>query len=297
MSETDLTNKILYDGSKTLIELYDEIKDLHIFNFFDTIYNMISYYLELIPDFIIDDEDTKTISVDYSKYYPEQNWKENSNGLYVLIHGLLSSPKFKGRKFVKEINKKGHNYDILLPNLIDSGNNSLDIITEPLYILINDYINKNPGKPIHLIANSNGCRVASLIEIKLRDLDVNMKITSIAGAYNGSSNIDRFPHILDIFLKETVINELSTNSEVNMNLIKLMNDTPIKGKRFYDFYCTLNDWYIPNIDDCYPKLKNHENLTIKYNDVNFGYDHVGLSWYLSKEIISSDNWMENNEKF
>lgn len=297
MSELEfIPEKIIYDGSKTLIDVYNsEDIENKIINVVSTMGNMLYYYWNIIPNLFKDDDNI--IYPNENNQYPIPIWKSNSDGLYVVLHGLFGSPKFKGKKFTEEINKHENNYDILLPYIIATGNKSLEVVSEPIYQVVKNYIELNPTKPIHIIGSSNGCRIAAWIEVKLRKLNVDIKLTCVVGAFNGSEHINMFPMLFEMILDETIMTELSTNSDVNLELLKAMNSPIEYGMRYYDFYCTLNDWYIPNIDDCYPTMDEQPGkLIVKKNDISIGHDHVGLCWYLSNEIISkSHDWMINRK--
>lgn len=272
--------------------------------FFQTIYNTGKFYSNIFPNlfFTPDENVAKIIYPNNNNKYEKINWKNHSNGLIVVIHGLLGSPKTLGYEIAKKISSHDYsnNIDIILPVIPSSGNCALDISSKPLYKVILDYIIKNPSKPIHLIACSNGCRIASWIEYELRynnnSSDANIKLTCIAGAFGGSVIIDKFNWFLQPILDDNIINDLLTNSETNLNLIKNINTKLKSGTRFYEFYGTANDWYIPNFNDCFPNMNennlNNNNFQVIYHDLKYGYDHVSLGWYLIDEIIyNSIQWI------
>ena len=81
-------------------------------------------------------------------------------------------------KYQKKISHYNSNFDIILPIIPYKGNCSLECASKPLYEITLDYNDKItldyndnfPLNPIHLIACSNGCRIASWIECKFRDI-------------------------------------------------------------------------------------------------------------------------------
>lgn len=254
-------------------------------NIAGTIYNMGKFYCKIVPNLFYSDPNL-IYPNELNEY--EKKWNKKSDGLVVCIHGLLGSPKTFGYEISKKISEKMSNIDIILPIIINRGNCGLEKSSSPLYLLILDYVNKNPTKPIHIISCSNGCRIASWIETKLRNLNVKIKLTCIAGAFGGSSIVDKFKIPLNFVLDNDIIYDLSTNSSVNNNLKKLMNSELNIGERYYEFYGTANDWYIPNINDCFPILTNSkDNFNVVYHELKYCYDHVSLGWYLSEEIISN----------
>jgi len=154
-----------------------------------------------------------------------------------------------------------------------------------------------PSKPIHIIAFSNGCRIGSWIETRLRNLDIKIKLTCVAGAYGGSILIDKFKIPLKLFLDKDIICELSTKSNVNDNLKKMINEPVNIGKRFYEFYGTTCDLYIPNFNDCFPIITNtNQNLTVIYHEIKNHYGHGSLGWYLKEEIIENSLKWFNDEQ-
>lgn len=215
-----------------------------------------------------------------------------------MIHGLLGSPKTLGYEIAKKISlsKNNNKYEILLPIIPSKGNCSLESAVKPLYNIILDYVQLNPSKSVHLISCSNGCRIASWIECELRNIDVNIRLTCIAGAFGGSVLIDKCSIPLSLILSTDIITELSTNSETNNQLIEKINSKLIIGTRFYEFYGTANDWYIPNFNTCYPIIKQNkpnDNFEVVYHDLKYGYDHVSLGWYLSNEIANNSlKWLD-----
>lgn len=287
--------------------------------FFQTIYNTGKFYSKIVPNLFVepDKQVAKVIYPNKNNKYDKIDWINTSNslGLIVSIHGLLGSPKTLGYEIAKKVslynknNKLDHSYDVLLPIIPFRGNCALDVASSPLYEIILDYVITNPTKPIHLIGCSNGCRIASWIECKLRNnpnnIPTNIKLTCIVGAFGGSILVDKFNWILGTILDDNVISDLSTKienkSETNTKLVKKINSELIVGSRFYEFYGTANDWLIPNFNDCFPIITNdgdngdngdNKNFKVIYHDLKYGYDHVGLGWFLADEIFNNSiEWM------
>lgn len=257
------------------------------------IYNTSKFYCNIMPNIFYTPDKNKAqilslkLQSNKNNTYDKIKWKNNSEGLIIVIHGLLGSPKTLGYEIAKKIyTKTKKTYDVILPIVPFGGNCSLQNAGTPLYDVLLNYIEENPNKPISIISCSNGCRIASWIEYKLRDKNVNIKLICIAGAFNGSSMIDKFKLFLSLFLNENIITDLSTNSKVNNELIQNINSHINVGSRYYEFYGTANDWYIPNINSCFPIL-DKVNCQIIYHELKYGYDHVSLGWYLSDEITNN----------
>lgn len=263
-----------------------------------TVYNTGKFYANILPNLFSQPEGAKLICPNKNNTYDKINWNESNNGLIVVIHGLLGSPKTLGYEIAKKMSLHNANFEVILPIIPFKGNCSLELAAKPLYELILDYIQSNLSekKPIHFIACSNGCRIASWIEYELRNINVNIKLTCIAGAFGGSVLIDKLSLPLSVILHNEIITDLSTNSKINKELKEKISSELKIGSRHYEFYGTANDWYIPNFKDCFPDISKAEslvNFNIDYHDLNYGYDHVSLGWYLSDEIIDNSlRWME-----
>jgi hypothetical protein len=64
-----------------------------------------------------------------------------------------------------------------------------------------------------------------------------------------------------------------------------MQEPILLGKRIYEFYGTGNDWYIPNINSCFPKIESGDSMIVIYHPLITGIDHVGIGHHLAKKII------------
>lgn len=251
-----------------------------------TIYNNINFIKNISP--LIFKNDDNIIDVLKNNNY---NFKNNHNkGLYVIIHELLSYTFMLGQVISEAIKEKNLKYDVIIPKVPFKGNCSLSDASMPIYRLIVNYISNNPNKPIHIIASSNGCRIASFIETKLRNINVNIRITSIVGAYGGSRIVEKNSQILSLILHQNIIEDMKLNSKINNELKKNMMNPITKGTRYYEFYGTANDWIIPNIDDCFPQV----NATkVIYHKLAEGIGHVSLGFYRHEEILNNSiEWMK-----
>ena len=285
------------DSEYTLISIKNNYNNLHFctrtYNTLKMICNSLYLYPYLLPRIFTNSH----LIIDPLKL-KSYNWKDKTKGLYVIIHGLLGTPKLSALTIAKYIDDNYHDeFDIIVPH---KGNCTLEQAGNPILDIIVDFINKHPTKPIHLIGSSNGSRIVSYLEIVLRTLRPNtkIKITSIGGVYYGSDALYylKFFKIANCVLHENIISSLTTGSNESINLINSMQlNTNIS--RTYEFYATANDWYIPNFNSCYPILNGINDVT--YHEPITGIDHVFLGHYLTKRIVDmSVIWMyDNNTDF
>lgn len=254
-------------------------------------------YTSMIPRlFTSSDLITDPIKYDKQNYV----WKDSTKGLYVVIHGLLGTPKLSALSIAKYLNiHHKDEYDIIVPIVPHKGNCTLDDASGHILNMILDFIDKNPTKPIHLIGSSNGGRIVSYLEIKLRSLRpfARIRITGVGGVYYGSNAIYYLKSIglAQCVLHKDIIDSLTTGSDNAILLINSMQmqQSALTIKRTYEFYATANDWYIPNFDSCYPIMLGITD--VKYHLPVTGVDHVLLGHYLAKNIIEqSVKWMNNN---
>ena len=266
-----------------------------ILNVCKTIYNSAIFGLNIIPNLFYTDKYVISPNPNNPNMaYEPIEFKTNSKGLIVAIHGLLGSPRSFGYEIGKKISKYNlDDIDYISPIVPYRGNCALEISSKPIYDLILQWIKINPSKPIHIISCSNGCRIASFIETNLRNLDLDIKLTCVVGAFDGSINIDNFGNLLGFILDKNLLDEMKTNSAVNNKLKEKINSEIEIGTRHYEFYGTANDSYIPNFNGCFPIIEEKKNLTVIYHDLKIGYGHVSLPWYLLDEIlISSYTWFK-----
>lgn len=223
----------------------------------------------------------KRKSHDYKKQNNIKN--ENSEGLIVYIHGLVSDPVIGKSLYAQEIEKREPGkYTILVPNVPKKGNCSLEEAATPILEIVRKYIKENPGKPVQLIGHSNGGRIAGYIETHTRDLDVNMRVTGIAGVFEGTNivNIGNIFNLTNVFISPVLANELKTNSKVSKKLINDMRQKVENGSRKYTFYTTVDDLAIPNYTSCLPKINQKEEYIIKT-----GCSHSSIQRAINKEEI------------
>ncbi|MBM3206803.1 MAG: hypothetical protein FJZ43_04250, partial [Candidatus Staskawiczbacteria bacterium] len=192
------------------------------------------------------------------------NTTKQNNGLIVYIHGLNSSTS-DGNLYKRDIQQILPNeFEIFVPNVKRKGNCSLQEAAQPILEEIEQYIEKNPGKPIQLIGHSNGGRIAAYIETCLREKPVHIRLTGIAGAFRGSDTLalGNYLGISKLFVPKIVQKELKTNSETAIKLMNKMKEDIKVGSRTYTFYATTNDLAIPNIQSTHPNIGHHAEYVL-----------------------------------
>ena len=194
------------------------------------------------------------------------NAKNTENkGLIVFIHGLNSSPHTGRNLYKKEIeNQTNGEFEIWVPTVPKRGNCSLEEAAKPILEMVKKYIETNPGKPVQLIGHSNGGRIAAYVETHLRDKEVDMRVTGIAGVFFGSDLITLYKRTgtAHLFLCRPILQDLKTGSEKSKELINNMRKEVTVGSREYTFYTTIDDVAIPNFTSCLPNIMQNEKCHI-----------------------------------
>jgi|GEM_PF-2552082 len=222
----------------------------------------------------------------------EEEKKTVNEGLIVFIHGLNDTVKTGNEVYRKEIERLAEGrYEILVPKVYKKGNCSLEKAAVPILREVENYIKENPGKPVQLIGHSNGGRIAAYIETKLRNKDVDIRVTGIAGIFLGSDlvTLSHTAGVVDflnstgltrLFFDPTLLKELKSNSITSLVLINDMRKKITNGSREYTFYATSNDLAIPNYTSCLPVINQGEEHILLS-----GYDHIGIQKAVCKEEI------------
>lgn len=189
----------------------------------------------------------------------------DNKGLIVFIHGLNSTPETGRNLYKKEIeNQAKGKFEVWVPSVPKQGNCSLEEAAKPILEMIEKYIETNPGKPVQLIGHSNGGRIIAYIETHLRNKEVDMRITGIAGAFFGSKLINLYTPIgtTNFFFSPHILRDLKTDSKKSKELINEMRKEVTIGSREYTFYATVNDLAIPNFTSCLPNIQQNEKCHV-----------------------------------
>lgn len=180
-------------------------------------------------------------SENYHYLNRKYEWKQESKGLFVFVHGLHSHPS----DFKDHIAQLGDEYDVFDPFVPEKGCCTLEESAEPIYQHIKDYAQQFPDRKICLIGHSNGGRIIDYIDIRMREdcPKTPLKISTIAAAHLGSrmASLATFiwgsPHYMELSYKSHKAQE--TIEKVRAPL------APGVAKREYVRYATFDDHLVP----------------------------------------------------
>lgn len=212
--------------------------------------------------------------------------KENSRGLVVLVHGLISTPStwFHQLKLLEQHEE----IDVFAPVVPKRGVCALRDAAEPILSSILSYIDTYPEKPISLLGVSNGSRIATWLEVQLRERAPRtpVMVSTIAGVHLGSSKVDLLEKlgIGNWILNPTVIEELKYQSKTAQNLLnQVAAPLPTNcAAREYEFYATLDDTFVPNLDSSLPTIYKNERTYLLH-----GESHESIVGAVAKVQIDS----------
>ncbi|MEL7432081.1 MAG: hypothetical protein AAGI90_06120 [Chlamydiota bacterium] len=215
-------------------------------------------------------------------------WNPDSQGLIVFIHGLRNDPAawFSQLSLLPPNTKM----DIFAPVVHKRGVCPLDQAVNPLLPKIEDYVKKNPKKPVCLLGTSNGSRVAAEIETRLREISPGtpVKVSSVAGPHLGSSSLDLFDRfscgLANWRYPDGLKEELKYNSDKAKELLRRIKTPLPKGcaPRSYEFYATTEDITIPDLVSTLPKLTMREKHYLVH-----GESHGSIVSAIAKQQMDS----------
>jgi len=219
------------------------------------------------------------------------SWNQDNEGLFVIVHGLHGSPAFSSAIYKERIEKKHPGkYEVKVPYITKQGDCSLEDAAEPVLEMVKDYIEKNPGKPVNLIGTSNGGRIIGYIETHLREQDVHIRVTGLAGVFFGSDSMKTLAKtgIAGRLFSKPIARDLQTGSETAKKLITAMQQEVLKGSRAFKFYATNGDLQIPNFSSCLPLIEGAEY------ELTLGQDHVSLGSAVCDQVLQEHyQWMDS----
>lgn len=224
-----------------------------------------------------------------------KSWRTESEGLYVLIHGLNGHPSIWESQMDQLKSEK--NKDLFIPYVPLRGNGPLEEVANPILRVIEDYTSSHPSKPICLIGYSNGGRICTWLETRLRSSAPTspIKISTIAAIHFGSSRMDLVKSChqwtgWSLGYNLSVVNDLCFGSEKAKEILKAVR-FPLKNGviRDFEFFASTEDLQVPEISSSIPKLG--KNLKATYRVIH-GYDHGGIVAGVSvDQIRSCEEWM------
>ncbi|MEC7838667.1 MAG: hypothetical protein VX777_01355 [Chlamydiota bacterium] len=218
----------------------------------------------------------------------KQAWDHKKKGLFLCIHGLQDHPSV-WKYHIKLLKKLNLEVEIKVPYVRFKGNCSLETAAKPILHLLLDYIKSNPGKPICILGVSNGARIADFIDLSLRDVDVNIKISTIAGAHYGSTKMNYLNKwaVTEKIFDEYLRSEMQYGSHNVRDVISSMRKKISVGSRSYDFYATTEDYIVTPFNSSLPIINQNENYYLLH-----GEGHASIVWKTRKhQIDSCTEWM------
>ena len=227
--------------------------------------------------------------------YQQKVWKVESKGLYVLVNGLMGDPL--AWKDHIDILKKEAQYDLFVPSVPLTGNGSIEVVAPPILTDIQDYITQHPGKPICLVGFSNGGRICSWIETRLRSHapTTPMKISCLSSAHFGSSRMELLKKVFQITgfsfgIDHEIIKELSYGSAKAQEIISSASQPLQEGViRDFEFFASTEDSALPELSSTLPRLGQHNIV----HHIVHGYDHNAIVPALAEtQLNSCKQWMK-----
>lgn len=211
---------------------------------------------------------------DHLQWHHTIQWQQNSRGLVVMIPGINTNPKAWFAQ-MSELSSTPE-IDTYAPDVSHRGFCSLKTAARPILAGIREYTLLNPRKPICLLGISNGTRIATWIETRLRATDPRTPVfvSSIAGVHRGSSRFNLLERLhLSQFVQaalrcnlskqlneqlrkiSNVVRELRYDSDRSQELLERVRE-PLNGRcapRSYEFYATTEDPLV-DLDSSLPPL-------------------------------------------
>ncbi len=110
-------------------------------------------------------------------------WSPESQGLVVLLHGLCNDPSAWYSQL--SLLQRYPRIDVFAPVVPKRGMCSLEEAALPILPTLLDYSKKNAGKPLCLLGVSNGSRIVTWLETKMRHAApyTPVMVSTIAGVH------------------------------------------------------------------------------------------------------------------
>lgn len=266
-----IDKNLIHDGRSWILKFFHKVSSivLEFFSIIALFYNRIKALIIKKKEYVVPNS-------------TNLQWSKTNKGLCVLVHGLRAAPSdWNGH--IKELKKEVLDIEIIAPYIHKKGNCSLEDAARPILEIVKDYIKHHPKNPICLIGASNGGRIIDYIDINLRNQNVDIKISTIAGAHYGSkvatfvSKIPLIHRILDKNLKV----ELAYGSSQVTDTIKAMREKITQGNRSYDFYATTEEYMVTPFHSCFPRINQDEQYYLVH-----GHGHSSIVKKVRKHQIN-----------
>jgi pimeloyl-ACP methyl ester carboxylesterase len=223
----------------------------------------------------------------------EWQWKANSGGLYVLIHGLHGRPNAWDPQ-LSLLKAEQPDHDVCVPRVPHRGDCPISDSVAPILGMIEDYIENHPSRPICLLGVSNGGRIAMEMALRLRDRPTSIKVSIVAGAVMGTMRINvlRLLSLDRYFCSKVVAEDLTYDSaDARARIDRARQPLPDGVERDYEFYSSTEDSQIRPYNAALPILNQGEQHYTVY-----GSNHGGIvSEVCREQITRCMEWM-NSEK-
>lgn len=227
---------------------------------------------------------------------PKQlEWKKESQGLVVMLHGLACDPAVWHPQCVHL--EKHKNTDVFAPHVPKWGLCSLEEAASPFLPVVLDYIEKYPNNPICFIGFSNGTRISLWLETQLREKSPNtaVMVSNIAGVHLGSGRVNQLDAFClgKLLCSDKLKDELAYESDYAKELLDKVNSPlPKNCHRHFDFYATTEDLLVPNLDSCLPDICHQHNFYL-----HNGEGHISLVAKVAEhQIARCAQWMNNMKR-
>ena len=205
----------------------------------------------------------------------EFTWKKESQGLFVLIHGLNAHPNH----FDDYIDLIGEDYDIYIPFVPQKGLCTLEEASEAIYEQVKSYALQFPDRRICLIGHSNGGRVVNYIDLRMR-FEVPYCVllaATIAALHFGS----RLSTVASHFIDNIAYGELAFGSDKSKELLNALREPLPEGVvREYLRYASLDDFFI-SVDTAFATFYKQEK-----NFLTWGEGHGSIINCIAPHLIN-----------
>lgn len=231
--------------------------------------------------------DDYTIISSNKKY----EWKQNSEALYVMIHGLLGHPSTWNEQvtLVKQLHPNADIANVVVPF---KGNCSLEDASDPILEMILNYILQFPNNPISIFGTSNGGRIASKIEHDLRITPTRIHVSTISGVHRGSQTMSLITqyNIAKYLYDQSVYTDLSFDSKLSLELLdKQREQLPSRAIRNFEFYATTEDTRLIDYRSALPKINQNEKHYIVH-----GVEHSSIVYHVcNQQVHNAVTWIKN----
>jgi len=185
--------------------------------------------------------------------YHSKQWKPKTEGLFVMMHGLMGHPSIWHNQITK-LKETMPNCERFVPFVSKQGNCGLEEAGRPILNKIVEYTKANPGKPICLLGVSNGATLCHYIETELRKEvpGASVMVSSVAGVHYGSKKIDLANRIR--LHNPAIRKRLAFASAEAKKLLDAVKQPLGEGKRKFVYFASLADSLATHVGTALPRI-------------------------------------------